>query len=78
MGNRLSKTFWFVIVTAFIFTGCQRKYKEDLVEALARGPDIEMISVPPDYVVRAIKGAGGLTGWMNIRLQEPTRPLLRL
>jgi len=67
MGNRLSKTFWFVLVTAFIFTGCQWKYKEDVVEVLARGPDLEMISVPPDYVVQAIKGAGGLTGWMKTK-----------
>jgi len=67
MGNRLSKTFWFVLVTAFIFTGCQWKYKEDVVEVLARGPDLETISVPPDYVVQAIKGAGGLTGWMKTK-----------
>jgi len=56
-----------VLVAAFIFTGCQRIYKEDVVEALASGPDIKMISVPPDYVVRAIEAAGGLTGWMKTK-----------
>jgi hypothetical protein len=52
-----------VLVAAFIFTGCQRKYKEDVVEVLASGPDLETISVPPDYVVRAIEAAGGWNAW---------------
>ena len=57
----------FSVVAAFIFTGCQRKYKEDVVEVLASGPDIETISVPPDYVVRAIEAAGGWNAWAQTK-----------
>jgi len=67
MGNRFSKTFWLVLATALIFAGCQRKYKEEVLEVLARGPDIETISVPPDYVVRAIEAAGGWNAWAQTK-----------
>ena len=56
-----------VLVAAFIFTGCQRKYKEDVVEVLASGPDLETISVRPDYVVRAIEAAGGWNAWAQTK-----------
>ena len=59
----LSSVLMLVLVAAFIFTGCQRKYKEDVVEVLSSGPDLETISVPPDYVVRAIEAAGGWNAW---------------
>ena len=67
MGKRFSKTFWLVLTTALIFAGCQRKYKQEVVEVLARGPDIETISVPPDYVVRAIEAAGGWNAWAQTK-----------
>jgi len=68
MGNRFSKTIWLVLVAAFFFLdGCQRKYKKDVVEVLAAGPDIETISVPPDYVVQAIEAAGGLNAWTGMK-----------
>jgi len=67
MGNRFSKTIWLVLVAAFFFIGCQRKYKKDVVEVLAAGPDIETISVPPDYVVQAIEAAGGLKAWTGMK-----------
>jgi len=51
----------------FIFTGCQRKYKEDVVEVLDSGPNLEAISVPPDYVVRAIEAAGGWNAWTGMK-----------
>jgi len=63
----LSSVLMLVLVAAFIFTGCQRKYKEDVVEVLASGPDLEMISVPPDYVVRAIEAAGGWNAWAQTK-----------
>jgi len=56
-----------VLVAAFIFTGCQRIYKEDVVKVLASGPDIETISVPPDYAVRAIEAAGGWNAWAQTK-----------
>jgi len=67
MGNKFSKTIWLVLVAAFIFTGCQGKYKEDVAEVLVSGPDIETISVPPDYAVRAIEAAGGWNAWAQTK-----------
>jgi len=61
------KSFMLVLVAAFIFTGCQRKYKEDVVEVLSSGPDLETISVPPDYVVQAIEAAGGWNAWAQTK-----------
>ena len=67
MGNRFSKIIWMVLVVAFIFTGCQRKYKEEAVHVLDSGPEIDMTSVPPDYVVKAIKAVGGLNAWTQTK-----------
>jgi len=67
MGNRFSKTIWMVLVVAFIFTGCQRKYKEEAEDVLDSGPVLEAISVPPDYVVRAIESAGGWKAWTRTK-----------
>ncbi len=61
------KSVTFVLVAAFIFTGCQRKQEEDVVEVLVSGPDLKTISVPPDYVVRAIEAAGGWNAWTGNR-----------
>jgi hypothetical protein len=71
----LSSVLMLVLVAAFIFTGCQRKQErdpalrepEDAVEMLVSGPDLETISVPPDYVVRAIEAAGGWNAWTGMR-----------
>ena len=67
MGNRFSKTIWMVLVVAFIFTGCQRKYKEEAEDVLDSGPVLEAISVTPDYVVRAIESAGGWKAWTRTK-----------
>ncbi len=67
MGNRFSKIIWMVLVVAFIFTGCQRKYKEEAVDVLDSGPDIDMTSVPPDYVVKAIEAVGGWNAWTRTK-----------
>ena len=67
MDNRFSKTIWMVLVVAFIFTGCQREYKEEAVVVLDSGPDIEMTSVPPDYVVKAIEAVGGWNAWTRTK-----------
>ncbi len=57
----------FSVVAAFIFTGCQRKQEEDVAEVLVSGPNLETISVPPDYVVRAIEAAGGWNAWTGMK-----------
>jgi hypothetical protein len=56
-----------VLVVAFIFTGCQRKYEENVVDTLDSGPDIDMTSVPPDYVVKAIEAVGGWDAWSQTK-----------
>jgi len=63
----LSSVLMLVLVATFIFTGCQRKYKEDVAEVLTSGPDLETISVPPDYVVRTIEAAGGWNAWAQTK-----------
>ena len=63
MGNRFSKTIWMALSVAFIFTGCQREYKEEAVDVLESGPNIKMTSVAPDYVVKAIEAVGGWKAW---------------
>ena len=67
MDNRFSKIIWMVLVVAFISTGCQRKYKEEAVDVLDSGPEIEMTSVPPDYVVKAIEAVGGWNAWTRTK-----------
>ncbi|MHC4425499.1 MAG: hypothetical protein ACYSYV_05310 [Planctomycetota bacterium] len=37
------------------------------MEVLARGPDFEAISVPPDYATRAIEAAGGFNAWTKTK-----------
>ncbi len=67
MGNRFSKIIWTVLVVAFIFTGCQRKHEVNVVDTLDSGPDIQMTSVPPDYVVKAIEAVGGWNTWARTK-----------
>ncbi|MBW7989582.1 MAG: hypothetical protein FVQ84_06140 [Planctomycetes bacterium] len=67
MGNRFSKIIWMVLVAAFIFTGCQRQYKEEVVDVLDSGPEIDMTSVPPDYVVKSIEAVGGWNAWSRTK-----------
>ncbi len=67
MGNNFSKTIWLVFAVAFVFTGCQRKYEENVVDTLDSGSDIEMPSVPPDYVVKAIEAVGGWKAWTRTK-----------
>ena len=52
-----------VLVAVFVFAGCHRIHKEEVVDVLACGPELENLSVPPDYVVRAIEAAGGWNSW---------------
>lgn len=69
MNDRFTKTICLVFAALFILAGCERKYEKDL-DVLARGPDVETISVPSDYAARAIEAAGGLNAWTKaIELQ---------
>jgi hypothetical protein len=62
MRNRMSKIICLVLVAVFVLAGCEQKQKED-VDVLARGPEVEAISVPSDEAARAIKATGGLNAW---------------
>ncbi len=64
MINWFLKTISLVFVTAFLITGCKHQSKKE-VFVLDRGPDVEMLDVPADYVDRAIKATGGLETWMT-------------
>ena len=67
MSNNFSKTIWLFLVGAFVFTGCQREYEGEVVDVLDSGPEIEMTSVPPDYVVKAIEAVGGWDIWARTK-----------
>jgi hypothetical protein len=67
MGNHFSKTICLVIAGAFILMGCQRKYEKNVVDTLNSGPNIQMTSVAPDYVVKAIEAVGGWNAWARTK-----------
>jgi hypothetical protein len=67
MGNNFSKTICLVLAGALIFTGCQRKHEAKVEDTLDSGPDIQMTSVPPDYVVKAIEAVGGWNTWARTK-----------
>ena len=67
MGTNFSKTICLILAGAFIFTGCQRKHKANVVDTLDSGPDIPMTAVPPDYVVKAIEAVGGWNTWARTK-----------
>ena len=67
MDNNLSKTICLILTVAFILTGCQHKYKENAVDTLDAVPDIQMTSVAPDYVVKAIEAVGGWSAWTRTK-----------
>jgi len=59
----------FVAVAVFVLVGCEQstgrltaQRKED-TDVLARGPEVEAISVPSDEAARAIEATGGLNAW---------------
>jgi hypothetical protein len=67
MGKNFSKTIWMFLAAAFIFTGCKREYEVKVVDTLDSGPNIQTTSAPPDYVVKAIEGIGGLNAWTRTK-----------
>ncbi|MHC4726705.1 MAG: hypothetical protein ACYS17_05695 [Planctomycetota bacterium] len=67
MDNHFSKTICLFLTGAFILMGCQQNYEENVVETLDSGPNIQMISVAPDYVVKAIEAVGGWKAWSRTR-----------
>jgi hypothetical protein len=62
MRNRISEKIYLVLVAVFVLAGCQQKNEED-GNVLARGPEVEAISIPSDDAARAIEAAGGLNAW---------------
>jgi hypothetical protein len=67
MDNNFSKTICLVLAGALILMGCQQKYEENVVDTLDSGPDIQMTSVAPDYVVKAIEAVGGWNAWAGTK-----------
>ncbi len=67
MDNYFSKTIYMVLAGAFILMGCQQEYEENVADTLAIGPDIQMTSVAPDYVVKAIEAVGGWDAWAGTK-----------
>lgn len=67
MDNKFSKTICLVLTGAFILMGCQQEYEGEVVDTLDSGPEIELTSVPPDYVVKAIEAVGGWDAWAGTK-----------
>jgi hypothetical protein len=67
MDNHFLKAIYLVIAGAFILTGCQQKYEENTVDTLDMGPDIQLTSVAPDYVVKAVEAVGGWDAWAGTK-----------
>jgi hypothetical protein len=61
------KTIWLGFVVTFILGGCGQEQEIDIVEVLARGPDLESLGVVPDYAARTTEAAGGPDAWMRIK-----------
>ena len=64
-----SQTICLVLVAVFVLAGCGQKQKED-VDVLARGPEVETISVPSDEAARAIEATGGLDAWKGTTMLQ--------
>ena len=65
MRNRISETIGLVLVAIFVLAGCGQKQKED-VDVLALAQEADVISIPSDEAMRAIKASGGLNAWKKI------------
>jgi len=62
MRNRITEIICLVVVAVFVLAGCGQKHKED-VDVLELARDADVISVPSDEAMRAIKATGGLNAW---------------
>ena len=69
MDKKYFRKYFFAFLILFILTGCRKEY-ENNVDALAIGPQAEMISVPADYVTISIEAVGGLENWGKIKQLE--------
>ncbi|MCX5637635.1 MAG: hypothetical protein NTX52_08085 [Planctomycetota bacterium] len=69
MSGWFLRTTWLVLVTALVLTGCRQERKEG-VDVLACGPDLQTLTVPPDYASGAIVAAGGLQEWVKTKKLE--------
>jgi hypothetical protein len=48
MSDRLRKTVFLVLPAVLVFAGCVRHHEKD-ADVLARGPDVERVTVGSDY-----------------------------
>lgn len=62
MIGRLSKTICLVLVTALMVIGCRQQYKQS-EDVLACAPEPQALTIPADYVSKAIVATGGLQEW---------------
>jgi hypothetical protein len=66
MSDRLRETVFWVLPAVLVLTGCVRHHEKD-VDVLARGPDVETVTVGSDYASRAVYATGGLDAWTRTK-----------
>ena len=62
MRNRISEIICLVLVAVFVLAGCGQQQEDD-VDVLELARDADVISIPSDEAMRAIKATGGLNAW---------------
>ena len=62
MSNLISKTVCLVLAGVFILAGCEQQRQED-VDALTLAQEAEVIAIPSNEAMDALKATGGMNTW---------------
>ena len=62
MSNWISKTVCLVLAGVFILAGCEQQRQED-VDALTLAQEAEVIAIPSNEAMEALKATGGMDTW---------------
>ncbi len=60
-----SGIIYFILLCLFVPTGCNQDARENLSLA-SSGPDIQTLSILPDYALQAMEAAGGVEAWRDV------------
>ena len=66
MRNRLFESVCVILGAGLVLGGCKAHQKQEVV-VLAQGPDLNTLSVRPEYATAAIDAAGGLDAWTGTK-----------
>ena len=66
MSSRYSWIIYFILLCLLALTGCNQNARESLSLA-SSGPDIQTLSILPDYALQAMEATGGVEAWRQIK-----------